>query len=317
MSYDHRGVLKVEDGVLLHKPPGEDYVPLKESPLYEQSLLCQQGFQLQTLDELRLTEAAVLVISAQASSTEPLFEYFMRTAGADIKQRRSFAWNRMANNPARWKDEDRLTPFFNFVDNYGGIERVSMDYLANPHDFRKELTNILWIEAKTASFFHYCIGGNGLATIDMHVLEQAHGLGLAIDEKYVIPKVRKSGASKGKKVRDHPSFNNYVAIEDALKEFWGTHDIFPRLDCGSLDVNRWFTAFWLAGIQEDRYRRFKNGLHTRKLLGQDSAQQFNYPFSDRNNARLHSLPSVTQAENWFSRQLTQAPEQLGLRELLH
>lgn len=309
MSYDHRGVFKVEDGVLLHKPPGDDYVPLKESPLYTQSLSCQQGFQLKTLDELRLTEAAVLVISAQAAKTEPLFEYFKRTAGASINQRRSFVWNRMTKNPARWKDEDRLTPFFNFADAYGGIERLAQDFLEEPHRVREELDSVTWIGPKTASFFHYCVGGNGLATIDMHILEQAHGLGLAINEKYVFPTERKSGVSQGKKVRGHPSFNEYVHIEEMLKEFWEEHDVFDSLPDGSLDVNRWFTAFWLAGIQEDRFRRQKNNYHTRAIFEQTPQQQFLYPFSDDNLSSDQHLPSITEAYGWWVRQVKK-PEQL-------
>jgi len=255
-GYRSRACLKVIDSVVCHKPPGLDYVPLEDSPLYAQSLHCQEAFRIRTFDEQRLTEAAVFAISMQAAKTEPLFDYFKKIAPASVDELRSFTWHRINRNPARWKNEDRLHFFFDFADQYGGIESLTRDFLKEPDVMRRRLKDeVKWLDAKTASIFYYASGGNSLATIDMHVLEQARGCGLDIKDRYVIPQVRVSGKTKGKAVRDRPRFDEYLRIEQDLKEFWEEYDVFEKLSDGRLDVARWFTTFWLAGIWEDRFQQ--------------------------------------------------------------
>ena len=249
--------------------------------MYEQSLACQQSFQLRTLDEKRLTEAALLAISAQAAKTEPLFAYLQRISDASVNELRSFAWNRSMKNPARWKNEDRLSDFFTYADAYGGIEVLAHDFLAKPRDVRQMLCDeVRWFGAKTASFFYYFAGGNRLATIDMHVLEQTYGCGLDIPSHCVIPTVRKSGVTKDKAVRERPTKRQYMNIEQELIDFWDQYDVFPRPADGSVDVARWFTVFWLAGIHQDR------------LIQGQSLPTFSYPFSDQNREPQPSQSSL-------------------------
>lgn len=277
----------VEDGKLCYFG-----IPLQETGLIEESrsildkltlpgrLLREGGF---SEDALRMCWISLaFCIAGQGQSFErpvrfarELCRYGLEYV-ADVRNVRDKAFG--CN---RWL-EDRYSFAFDAIDKAGGIERVVRDYLDNPLETRRELIKIKWIHCKTSSFWHLCLGGKELMTLDVHNYRQLAGLGVKIGNPYLyIPRIR---PKSGNRATDTASLKEYEQIERDALEFLSR---FPEfLDNGKVKGDLATTIFWVAGAEASRKGAFyrwdkrRNSAQTQLFLEppKNGSLKFDAPF---------------------------------------
>ena len=276
--FPSRQVLFVDDGVMMYKWAPGSCSPFEESDLPSLAHECRSVHTLRTLSERTITETLLMAYLAQANYSEPLFPYIRRLQSEPLEHLRDMRWLLANKAPFRYKvgkNTARYPTALQFADGYGGIERLAEDYLSDPFDFREFLyDNINGMGYKTASYWHFLMGGEGLFTLDQHVLEQASGLGVAMPERFVTPKPRASGIHKGSSIRESPSGLTYLQIESRLADLLADFSSKPVLE----DTSYWTSVLWYAGVLEDRRQRSRLDPRQTSILGHQT--RFIYPYSE-------------------------------------
>lgn len=283
-AFPSRAVLRERERELMYTPVPSEELPLKNSRLVPASYACMNAHQVRERTQRTCTESVLLCYMAQANSSEQLFRFFHKVKDASLDQLQNHSWLLKNNAPFRFKTakDDRITPFFEFANQYGGVDQLAEDFLESPYAVREKLVSkVGGMGMKTASFWYYLLGGrNELVTLDQHVLEQAASLGVSMRSSLVNPLPRKSGLYEGQPVRNSPSKQEYLSIEEDLQKLFAHYSLGSRKvhDAyeGNTDTSLWFTTLWLAGIHEDRRQRFGHVPVLTDLFG-DS--RFIYPYT--------------------------------------
>lgn len=106
----------------------------------------------------------------------------------------------------------------------------------------KLVKNIKWLGRKTVSFWHLCMGGKNLMTLDVHVMRGLNDLGVELDERYFDPVKRKDGSQI---VRHVPSGKDYLRIEAQAKSLLEKDERFSY--DGRVDLALATSVLWWRG----------------------------------------------------------------------
>ncbi len=196
-----------------------------------------------------LYRCILFCIASQFMTYERACEFvrkFRSTKGLQRKLREHVGHLRFKN--------DRFSPMLGFVQDYG-IEKFIEDLTTKPFETREEVVrNATWINYKTASFIHLCLGGTTLMALDVHNLRQLGGLEMAVDPIYYLGKVRKTGVTKGQRIYESPTTGDYKRIERETLELFAQLNLpFPEFNSdGHSNGALITTLFWWAGAKAGR-----------------------------------------------------------------
>ena len=226
--------------------------PLREQPFFDEVKEVMEAHIVPDKDPRTLWKSLVFCI---ASSQNLNFEraVALTTSLNDEPLARvsngSFIYS-MAHPHLRFR-EDRFSPMFTHVNSHAkGIEGLTHDFLEDPTLREEMVREVNYVGPKTASFWHLCLGGKKLLTLDVHNLRQLAGLGIDMKKGYHTPVPRSSGVTEGKKVVITPPHKDYYRIEQEALELLVQ---FPEL-CSDGEVNGALATslFWWAGARAER-----------------------------------------------------------------
>jgi hypothetical protein len=145
------------------------------------------------------------------------------------------------NNGWRFYHERRLDPI---IEHFSGLNHDWWVNTANADSKYRDgiVKSIKYLNLKTFSFWHLCIGGTNLLPIDIHVRRQLKELGLKIDGKYIEYRAR---PGDGQFVVDEPSPTLYKKIEEMALGLFGEDERF--LKEGKVDLGLVASVLWWRG----------------------------------------------------------------------
>jgi hypothetical protein len=181
-----------------------------------------------------------------------------------------------------WWLENRVAPFYKYVEEHGGVEEVVKKYLEKPYEMRIELRQIKWVELKTLSLWYTTLGGTGnLLCLDIHNTIQSQGMGIDIPKNNYIPRERKNGVTQGRKVHSQIVGNRYLRVEKELTDIFMNSKLIERYPKEFLnkegELNGSFVSalMWWQGTQGYR------GNHASQLYLFNDVVRFKNPFSTK------------------------------------
>ena len=203
---DYRQYFTVKGNKLyfVNKPIAENVVDEAKNVL--------AGFTIPDMTPRSLYESLIFSIANQRVLVERPTTMLMLTHGASLEQLMDYKYVEQIRAKAGCPQKGRFRKALEYVKRYsGGIEGLAADYLANPLETRRKITDEkMWIAAKTASLWYICLGGKKLVCMDIHNYRQIRGLGIDISKHYFIGKLR----GDGRTITDTPgSTGKYEKIE--------------------------------------------------------------------------------------------------------
>jgi hypothetical protein len=175
----------------------------------------------------------------------------------------------------RFHHQDRFRPSFEYLNSLkSDFEDIFAEVKESDSKTReKYIKEMKFVDYKTFSFWHLCLGGKNLATIDVHVRRRlAKDFGFDIKPEYYTTTKRKSrnemisshpglfGESvkeysyKYQNVTPQPNGREYIELEGKIREFF-SGDKRLLLDNGKVDMSLVTALLWWRGARRENSRQ--------------------------------------------------------------
>lgn len=179
-----------------------------------------------------------------------------------------------------WWLENRVAPFYKYVEEHGGVEQVVKQYLENPREMREELRkNVKWVELKTLSLWYTTLGGEGnLLCLDVHNTIQSQGLGIEIPESNYIPRERQNGITKGRKVHSQIVGKRYLRVEKELTDIFMNSKLVERYPKEFLNEKGELNGSFVSALLWWQATQGYRGNHAAQLKLFEEPPRFYNPF---------------------------------------
>ncbi len=242
MNRDHRQVYSLHDGRLCHLD-----APIS-APTVAHARTILHAHTIPKFDARHCAIALYFCIASQYSTYERPVAFARALHNATLDQLFDDATLRERAVAAKLLFTDRFAASISYTRAYpGGIEQLAQDYLDRPMETRRILVeHVNYLSMKTASFWHLCLGGTSLMTLDRHNYRQIAGLGVHVDKGLshgtrrtdgrVIPLSARPAAYERIEretvhvLRDEPLLQRDQNVDSALATalFWTTGALFSR-----------------------------------------------------------------------------------------
>ncbi|MBI4144637.1 hypothetical protein HY493_00330 [Candidatus Woesearchaeota archaeon] len=217
--------------------------PLSQ-PLIDETRRVLASHRVPVINTRSCYESLWFCIASQYSVYERPLDFTRSLHGVPLERLADVAFLQEQALQAGLIYQDRFGPAAEFIAKHpGGIMRLARELLEKPGETRDMLTKeVNFINMKTASFWHLCLGGTKLMTLDRHNYRQLAGLGLDIALEYYVAQPRKKDR---RKVLNYPDAKEYARIEEDAKRLLGGEQTLQN--CTGLDCALATGIFWVVG----------------------------------------------------------------------
>lgn len=166
-------------------------------------------------------------------------------------------------NGWRFHHQNRIREFIDYFGCKSG--EWWNDVINADTEYRNAITEeIKFLQCKTFSLWHLCLGGKNLLPIDIHLRRQSRELGIEMPEEYVIGRKRenkKTGVTQT--VVNEPGKSKYLELEKKIIELFAEDERF--LLNGKIDLGLVASVLWWKGANRNQQGQgclFGNGIHS-------------------------------------------------------
>ena len=205
------------------------------------------------LSERLCYESLLFCIASQGTSFEKATGFIKASHGADLELLTDAYLLQEQAKASGLLYHDRFADPLAYM-KAKGIRNVVSALLNDPFNTREALSEVKFLKRKTISFWHLCLGGKELVTLDRHNNLQIHGLGVDMAQALYDPQMQRSD---GKRVPSQPTPKEYVRIEKETLTKFERED--PFYSEGKLDGALVTTLFWTVGTLMARGQKLWEG----------------------------------------------------------